>query len=206
MTNPQKTPISKSKRINVSKVMKRRGFLKTTLAAFPLSVAVAQLPDAQRKPFYVGSGGDRRHEHAKLGGSTPNDCKVSATDTDGALCVFEFGPTSELGGPPRHLHYSQDEWFYVLEGEFELEVGDEKFRLKAGDSAFAPRRFPHAWAKVGNRPGRMLCAYQPAGTMEEFWRQIGKLNELSSPEQLEKLFSDHGMKISGPPPLSPGPK
>ena len=26
------------------------------------------------------------------------------------------------GGPARHLHYDQDEWFYVLEGEFQFEV------------------------------------------------------------------------------------
>ena len=27
------------------------------------------------------------------------------------------------GGPARHLHYDQDEWFYAVEGEFIIEVG-----------------------------------------------------------------------------------
>jgi DNA-binding transcriptional MerR regulator len=39
--------------------------------------------------FSVAAGKDRLGEHIKLGGE-PNDCKVSARDTDGAMCVFEF--------------------------------------------------------------------------------------------------------------------
>ena len=29
------------------------------------------------------------------------------------------------GGPPRHLHRDQDEWFHVIEGEYIVEIGDE---------------------------------------------------------------------------------
>src|SRR6476659_2757040 len=39
--------------------------------------------------FSVAAGDDRLGEHIKLGGD-PNDCKVSAQDTNGAMCVFEF--------------------------------------------------------------------------------------------------------------------
>ena len=28
------------------------------------------------------------------------------------------------GGPARHLHYKEDEWFYVLEGSYEFSCGD----------------------------------------------------------------------------------
>jgi hypothetical protein len=27
------------------------------------------------------------------------------------------------GGPPRHLHYEQDEWFFAIKGDFAMEVG-----------------------------------------------------------------------------------
>ena len=54
------------------------------------------------------------------------------------------------GGPARHLHYHQDEWFYSIEGEFILEVGDQRLRLRTGDSLLAPRKMPHVWAYVGN--------------------------------------------------------
>lgn len=73
------------------------------------------------------------------------------------------------GGPPRHFHYEQDEWFYAIDGEFAFEVGEEKFRLKPGDSLLAPRMIPHAWAYVGEKPGTLLLAVQPAGSLEEFF-------------------------------------
>ena len=93
--------------------------------------------------FSVTAGDDRFGEHIKLGGE-PNDCKVSAQDTDGAMCVFEF---TGGGGGPRHLHYDQDEWIYVVDGEFEFEVGDKRFRIGAGGSVFLPQGSP----RVGPR-------------------------------------------------------
>jgi DNA-binding transcriptional MerR regulator len=79
--------------------------------------------------FSVAAGDDRFGEHIKLGGE-PNDCKVSAQDTDGAMCVFEF---TGKGSGPRHLHYDQDEWIYIIDGEFEFQVGDKQLRVGSGE-------------------------------------------------------------------------
>jgi mannose-6-phosphate isomerase-like protein (cupin superfamily) len=49
----------------------------------------------------------------------------------------------EKGDPARYLHYNKDEWFYITEGEFLYEVGEETFRLHSGDSLLAPRRVSH---------------------------------------------------------------
>ena len=100
--------------------------------------------------FSVAAGEDRFGEHIKLGGE-PNDCKVSAKDTDGAMCVFEF---TGSGGGPRHLHHDQDEWIYVIEGEFDFEVGDERFRLGAGETVFIPRKIAHVWALRERQAGQ----------------------------------------------------
>ena len=83
--------------------------------------------------FSVAAGNDRFGEHIKLGGEW-NDCKVSAHDTEGAMCIFEFTGT---GGGPRHLHHEQDEWIYVIEGELDFVVGGERLRLTAGESMTA---------------------------------------------------------------------
>src|SRR3982751_1483134 len=80
--------------------------------------------------FTVAAGQDRFDEHIKLGGE-PNDCKVSSQDTGGAMCIFEFTGTS---GGPRHMHHEQDEWVYVVDGEFVVEVGKEKRHMRAGES------------------------------------------------------------------------
>ena len=45
------------------------------------------------------------------------DCKVSAKETNGDLCIYDTVRT-EKGGPPLHFHHTQDEWFFVREGEF----------------------------------------------------------------------------------------
>jgi DNA-binding transcriptional MerR regulator/quercetin dioxygenase-like cupin family protein len=158
--------------------------------------------------FSVAPGKDRFDEGIKLGGE-PNDCKVSARDTDGAMCVFEF---SGSGGGPRHLHQEQDEWIYVIDGEFAVEVGKKRFRLVAGESVFVPRQISHVWGSVSEKPGKIINVYQPAGTIEEFFREVSKVKNLPSREQvvkntyteaqksaLHELFKAHGMDLLGPP-------
>ena len=101
------------------------------------------------------------------------------------------------GGPARHLHYDQEEWFYVLEGSFQFEVGTERLRLQPGDSLLAPRQLPHVWAFVGEGRGRILVAFLPAGKMEAFFREVTRTNAM--PPQNPALWRAHGMELLGPP-------
>jgi len=80
--------------------------------------------------FRVAADEDRFAEHRGLGISSI-DFKVSTQDSNG-LFILE-NTFREKGGPARHLHYDQDEWFYVIEGEFVFEVGKERIKLKPGD-------------------------------------------------------------------------
>jgi mannose-6-phosphate isomerase-like protein (cupin superfamily) len=64
------------------------------------------------------------------------------------------------------LHHEQDEWFYVVEGAYMIEVGEERYELGPGDSVFAPRKVVHVWAYVGQEKGRLIVALQPAGEIE----------------------------------------
>jgi quercetin 2,3-dioxygenase len=101
------------------------------------------------------------------------------------------------GGPPRHFHYDQEEWFYILEGEFQFEVGSERFHLEPGDSLLAPRRVPHAWALVGAAQGKILIAFLRSLKMEAYFREVTKANAL--PPQDSALLRVHGMELVGPP-------
>src|SRR4051812_22152874 len=56
---------------------------------------------------------------------------------DGSLFILE-NTFRARGGPPRHLHFEQDEWFYAVEGEFIIEIGQARFTLRPGDSVLAP--------------------------------------------------------------------
>jgi mannose-6-phosphate isomerase-like protein (cupin superfamily) len=150
------------------------------------------------KALYVPNGKNRFKEELMIWGTIPYQIKVSGKDTDGSFFAFEHAKMSK-GGPPRHFHYEQDEWFYAMEGEFAFEVGDEKFTLRPGDSLFAPRRVPHAWAYVGDNPGTLLLAVQPAGSLEEFFMKSCNMKKPPTPQEAEQLFAAHGMKVVGPP-------
>jgi quercetin dioxygenase-like cupin family protein len=149
---------------------------------------------SQARIHFILHGQDRFAAQRGLGVTRLN-YKVASSDTDGRLFVTEQTMLAK-GGPPRHLHLEQEEWFYSLEGEFVIEVGDERFTLKSGDSAFAPRRIPHVWAFVGAPPGRLLIAFTPAGKMEAFFNEVTKTNAM--PAQDPKLWRAHGMEIVGP--------
>jgi mannose-6-phosphate isomerase-like protein (cupin superfamily) len=181
--------------------MDRRQFLGSAVAS-PLIPGIwaecAPDGDSPKPGLYVPAGEDRFKAHLKIWGLTPLDGKVSGKDTNGGLYISEHTNIGK-GGPFRHLHHDQDEWFYAIRGEFVFEVGDQTYRLNPGDSLFAPRKVPHAWAHVDNEPGTLLLAVFPAGTMEDFYRESANLKVRPSREALEKLFAAHGMKLLGEP-------
>lgn len=162
--------------------------------------------------FSVDAGEDRFGERITLG-DEPNDCKVSAQDTNGAMAIFEFMGSG--GGPP-HKHRSQDEWIYVVDGTCHFEVGAERerFNLTAGQSIFIPCNTAHVWTCKVGESARIINVYQPAGRMEEFFRAVHHCEDLPTredvltnnytptPVQVEaicQLFDEHGMDLLGPP-------
>ncbi|NTU62651.1 MAG: cupin domain-containing protein [Chloroflexi bacterium] len=150
----------------------------------------ADLPPTLR----IKTGEDRFGERRGLGVSFI-DFKVVPQDSNGLLILENTFHAK--GGPARHLHYDQDEWFYAVEGDFILEVGSERFTLQPGDSVLAPRKVPHVWAHVGDTRGRILIAFMPAGQMEAFFREVTKANAM--PPQDPALWRAHGMELLGPP-------
>jgi quercetin dioxygenase-like cupin family protein len=145
--------------------------------------------------LFIPSGHDRFAAQRGLG-ITRLNYRVASSDTDGRLFLIEQTMLAK-GGPPRHFHHGQEEWFYAIEGEFILEVGEQRFTLNPGDSAFAPRLVPHVWAYVGTGPGRILIAFTPAGRMEAFFNETTKANAM--PGQDPELWRAHGMEVVGPP-------
>ena len=155
--------------------------------------------DVLEKLTPVLASQDRFKEDERLiWGLIPLSIKLSGEDTGGALLVFEHNNMGQ-GGPPRHVHYEQDEWFYVIRGEFAFEVGDQTFRLKPGDTLFAPRNVPHGWAHIDDQPGTLLTTVSPVGAFETFILDTTRHASLPTPEEVEEAFAAHGMKVVGPP-------
>jgi quercetin dioxygenase-like cupin family protein len=184
--------------------MKRNKFIAAmlTLAAAPFS-SFAQKSNTnadERKGFKISAGEGRIHGHIQLKGVNSNvlDVKVSGSDTNGDLAIFEQTSLSQGKGTPLHVHPAQDEVFYVLEGAYYFQVGDEKFNLIKGDSIFLPRKVPHAWTQV-SETGKMTVIVQPAGKLESFFVTVAALDHEPSPVEMAKIFADNDMKIVGPP-------
>lgn len=180
----------------MAKRVERREFVRSLgvipLAALPGAAVTVETPQERNPPGkaeFVAAGKDRAGAPVAMGFSSLG-FKVSGQQTDGRVFLMEHVGLAKGGGPPRHFHYEQDEWFYVLEGELVAEVAEQRFRLKAGDAVFAPRLLPHRFVYVGEKPGRLLIAFTPAGKMEAYF-QNGHGFDAES-------FAKYGMKYLGP--------
>ena len=99
--------------------------------------------------------------------------KASGEETGGSVGFLEA--TSAPGtGPPRHIHYSCDELFYLLEGEFLFLVGERLVSALPGTFVFIPRGTVHAAKVIGSEPGKVLAAYIPGG-LERAFEEFAKL-------------------------------
>jgi quercetin dioxygenase-like cupin family protein len=126
--------------------------------------------------------------------------KVSSQDTGGAWSMFE-GVVAPGFGPPLHLHYCQEEWFQVNEGEFIFEADGTQYALKPGESILIPRMIAHRFQNTGTSAGRVLILAQPSGTLEKFFEEFLSLSasELGGGSKLAEVFARHGMEVLGPP-------
>jgi mannose-6-phosphate isomerase-like protein (cupin superfamily) len=86
------------------------------------------------------------------------EVKASAADTGGQYTLVA-PPGLEA---PLHVHYTEDEGFYVLEGNVTIVVGDETVELASGQHALGPRNVPHRFT-VGPHGARMIWVLTPGG-------------------------------------------
>ena len=184
--------------------MKRYKFIASILTVVSAPIfAFSKLPGKltrQKKGFKIVAGEGRIHGHIKLKGVNSNilDVKVSGSDTDGALAIFEQTSLSQGKGTPLHIHTSQDEIFYVIEGSYKFQVGEDKYDLTTGDSIFLPRQVAHAWTQVSEK-GKMTLIMQPAGKLENFFTTMAALNHEPNQQEISKIFADNDMQVVGPP-------
>jgi quercetin dioxygenase-like cupin family protein len=129
---------------------------------------------------------------------------TTAEETDGKIFAFEaFEPPG--GGPPLHIHHTEEEYFLVLEGEFTFTIDGTVTRATAGESAFVPRGAVHCFKNCSGRDGRLLVLFTP-GDIEGFFDYGLPINgQVPSDEQLVERLMELGPKYNlelvGPSPL-----
>jgi mannose-6-phosphate isomerase-like protein (cupin superfamily) len=137
-------------------------------------------------------------EQAKLG-----PCKVTSEDTGGALATFELLALPR-SGPILHVHHREDEWYYVLSGEFIFKAGEDTYTLKKGDSIWLPRGIPHTWANTTKAEANLILVCQPGG-FEKFLEEMSvsmeglPQNSNAAHQKVAEVLAKYGMEMLGPP-------
>ena len=128
------------------------------------------------------------------------EVKASAAETAGQYALLEITAPPGLEAP-LHVHYREDEGFYVLEGSVTILVGDETVELTAGQHAFGPRDVPHKFT-VGPDGARMIWVLTPGG-FEDFVDEVSVPAEAPTvpppsvlpPENAAEIVLRHGMEL-----------
>ena len=141
--------------------------------------------------------GDGRNIHV-LGDEVT--IKISSLDTGGAFTVFE-GHTRPHHGPPLHRHRDQDEWWYILEGEYLFEVDGKEILAGPGATVYAPRGSSHTFQNIGETPGHIVTTVVPGG-LDLFFEEIEKAvpaGSVPEPAKMIPIFERHRLELLGPP-------
>jgi quercetin dioxygenase-like cupin family protein len=103
------------------------------------------------------------------------DIKVllSSEATGGAISVL-MGWHKPGEGPPDHVHFSQEEMFFIVEGTYELTAGDQTSTVGPGTVVFIPRNVVHRFKNVGDTTACMLDWTLPGG-QDHYFKAISEL-------------------------------
>ena len=82
------------------------------------------------------------------------------------LAMVEFALEPEFEGPEPHAHDDHADSFYVLEGEVEFLIEDERLLLGAGSFVAAPPGVVHTFA-AGPGRGRVLNVHAPSAAFHD---------------------------------------
>jgi|SRR5262249_14815716 len=111
--------------------------------------------------------------------------------------VAEWRDPGAPPGPPRfiaplHVHFRDDEAWYVLEGTLRARVGDDEVEARAGSAILVPRGTPHTYWNPEPAPTRYLLIMTP-----NVYRLIQEIHQLTERGRasLRQLFQKHDSEL-----------
>ncbi len=106
-------------------------------------------------------------------------------DTGGRYSFYEVSvPPGE--GSLFHIHEDTDEAFYVIEGGFDIRLGDDVHKAPAGALVYGPRGVGHSFVNTWHRPSKMLCTTAPGG-IEKFFAELSQLLSEEPPPEWDRI-------------------
>lgn len=121
--------------------------------------------------------------------------RATAQATGGQLSMIESVGMSPGDGPPRHVHTREDEAFYVIDGSYVWERGDERIDAGPGSFVWLPRGIPHRFV-VGPGGGRMLHLFIPGGIDRYFVEWQENIASNDAPGVITSLAARYGLSYA----------
>ena len=110
---------------------------------------------------------------------------------------FAFEVVGEPGTfVPPHVHPTQDEFIYLVEGQMELTLAGATHVLDAGGLARMPRGIAHGYKNIGGRTVRALFWVSPGRKLHELF---GRLHGLSDPAEVVRISATCEVDFLPPP-------
>lgn len=81
-----------------------------------------------------------------------------AEGSGSAMAEYTAAPGDE---PEPHTHLTEDEMFYVLEGELTFQCDGKRFEVGPGGFIFLPRGLEHGYTVRSEKPARLLVVTSP---------------------------------------------
>jgi hypothetical protein len=99
-------------------------------------------------------------------------------------------------GPPDHVHFNQEEIFFIVDGLYELTIDGQTSIGGAGTLAFIPRNTVHSFKNVGATPACVLDWTLP-GEQDRYFKKISELAAGGSftGDKLAELNKEHNTTL-----------
>ena len=143
----------------------------------------------QQKPILAPPG---TGEKLNIAGA-PIFHKIKSKDTNNVFSVVEI-LTPPGKGVALHVHEREDELVYLLEGEIEVTLGDQKMKAVPGVMALLPRGIPHGFTNVGNKQSRLLDTILP-GQFDNYFVELAGLFANGEPSQEQDVALSRKYRI-----------
>jgi len=116
---------------------------------------------------------------------------------DNAFVIAEWRDAGGPPGPPRliappHVHFHDDEAWYVLEGTLRVQVGKHEAEASAGSGVFVPRGTPHTYWNPAPGPTRYLLVM--TANIYHLIQEIHGMQE-RTPSALRAVFKKHDSEL-----------
>ena len=137
--------------------------------------------------------------------------RIQVASGDGADRISVLEHRAPFGdSPPLHIHQTEDEIFYILEGDFRFQLGETERRAAAGATLLVAKGTPHTYRVESRGGGRWLTVIR-GDDFERFVQAVSRPAERielpppgapPSPEaiaELAKIANTYGIDFCGPP-------